>query len=129
MKTSIKTLALVTTLTLPSLAFAEVVSVNSGANAQGGFVGPNQGAALIESVEQVKQGKDDAKVVLTGKIKTALGDEEYTFIDGSGEITVEIDDNKWQGRTVTTENTVVLYGEVDKDWNSLTVDVDRLEVK
>ena len=131
MKKTLLTIPLVAFVSLSSIAMAEVVSptANDNTASQGGFQGPRHGAALIETIKAAKDASDDAKVVLTGKIKSSLGDEKYIFTDATGEITVEIDNDKWHGRTVTTDNTVVLRGEVDKDWNSLTVDVDSFEVK
>ena len=77
----------------------------------------------------MKEASDDQKVVLTGHLKSSSGHEKYIFSDSTGEITVEIDNDKWQGRTITTEDNIILRGEVDKDWNSLVIDVDSLEVK
>ncbi|MFH0258692.1 YgiW/YdeI family stress tolerance OB fold protein [Vibrio rumoiensis] len=131
MKKTLSTLSLAALISIPSLAMAEVVSpaVKSESSSQGGFQGPRHGTAVIETIKAAKEASDDAKVVLTGKIKSSLGDEDYIFADSTGDITVEIDHDKWHGRTVTTEHTVVLRGEVDKDWNSLTIDVDSLEVQ
>ncbi|MFV0576512.1 MAG: YgiW/YdeI family stress tolerance OB fold protein [Vibrio sp.] len=132
MKKTLLTVTLATLFALPTAVMAEVVSPtnNAAPQSQGGFQGPKHGPQLIESVKAAKDAKDDAKVVLTGKIKSSLGDEDYIFVDAAGdEITVEIDDHKWNGRTVTTDHTIVVYGEVDKDWNSVTVDADRIEVK
>lgn len=133
MNKTLLTISLAALMSVPSIAMAEVVSPAPAEKAQtstqGGFDGPRHGTTIIETIKEAKDASDDTKVVLTGKIKSSLGDEDYIFADSTGEITVEIDNDKWHGRTVTTEHTVVLRGEVDKDWNSLTIDVDSLEVK
>ncbi|WP_417880686.1 YgiW/YdeI family stress tolerance OB fold protein [Vibrio sp.] len=133
MNRTLLTMSLAALMSVPSIAMAEVVSPAPVAKAQtstqGGFDGPRHGTSIIETIKEAKDVSDDTKVVLTGKIKSSLGDEDYIFADSTGEITVEIDNDKWLGRTVTTGDTVVLRGEVDKDWNSLTIDVDSLEVK
>ncbi len=128
MNKTLMTLSLAAVLSVPAMAATEVVSPSTTNNGQGGFQGPRHGQNLITSVKQAKDASDDDKVVLKGKITSSLGHEDYIFADETGEITVEIDDKKWHGRTVTTDNTVVLRGEVDKDWNELTIDVDSLEV-
>lgn len=122
------TLSLAAILSMPAVAATDVVSPSTTTNGQGGFQGPRHGESLITTVKAAKDASDDDKVVLKGKIKSSLGHEDYIFVDESGEITVEIDDKKWHGRTVTTEDTIVLRGEVDKDWNELTIDVDSLEI-
>lgn len=96
------------------------------AKAGGGFSGP--GIAVSTVAEAVKLG-DDAPVVLQGNIKQKLGDEKYLFEDQSGSVTVEIDDDDWNGANVTPENLVELHGEVDKDFLTTTIDVDRVVVK
>lgn len=89
----------------------------------GGFSGPGLSPS---TVEQAKQMRDDAPVVLRGNIVQSLGKEMYLFRDATGSIRVEIDDDKWSGQTITPQDTVELHGEVDKDWNSVEIDVDRV---
>jgi uncharacterized protein (TIGR00156 family) len=55
-------------------------------------------------------------------------DKHYTFRDNTGTIEVEIDNEDFRGAKVTPETKVRIVGEVDKDWNSTTVDTDYLEV-
>lgn len=132
MKNTMTILALAAAISVSGSVAAEVISPAQATKTtatQGGFQGPNNGHKMIETVELAKDARDDNKVVLTGHIKSSLGNEKYIFADSTGEITVEIDNDKWHGRTVTTENNVILRGEVDKDWNDLTIDVDSLEVQ
>lgn len=91
--------------------------------AQGGFSGP--GPALT-TVEQAKNLKDDARVTLRGNIVQRLGDEEYLFRDNTGEINVDIDDKRWQGQQVGPSDLVEIQGKLDRDWNTLEIDVKRL---
>ena len=103
----------------------------SAANAQfaGGFEGPSA-VKNATTVENALQQRDDTKVILKGNIVNSLGDEKYTFKDSTGEVVVEIDDDEWNGLKVTPENTVEIFGEVDKEWNKPTkIDVDNLKVK
>ncbi|HBC1013046.1 TPA: YgiW/YdeI family stress tolerance OB fold protein [Escherichia coli] len=92
---------------------------------QGGFSGPSQG---LSSVAQAKSFRDDAWVILEGNIIRQVGHELYEFRDASGTVYVDIDDKYWMGQTVSPETKVRLEGEVDKDWNSVEIDVKRLSV-
>lgn len=98
-------------------AFAEVK--------QGGFKGPG---LTVSTVEQAQKMKDDSAIVLEGYITESLGNENYTFKDSTGTITVEIDNNKWGGVEVTPETKVVIEGEVEKEWTSVEIDVDSIRL-
>lgn len=89
----------------------------------GGFSGPGLESS---SVEQARGMRDDAQVILRGNIVRHLGKDKYLFKDETGTINVEIDRDKWGGLTVTPSDVVELHGEVDKDWNSVEIDVDRV---
>jgi uncharacterized protein (TIGR00156 family) len=91
--------------------------------APGGFSGPGPEET---TVEKARQRPDDSYVILRGQIVRHLGNDKYLFRDSSGEINLDVDRDKWMGQTVTPENTVVIHGEVDRDWNSLEIDVDSL---
>ncbi|MEY3873012.1 MAG: hypothetical protein RLZZ296_2007 [Pseudomonadota bacterium] len=88
----------------------------------GGFTGP----VNVVTVEHAKSLKDDAKVTLQGTIQSHIGGENYIFKDASGTVEVEIDNRRWVGQTVSATDRVELFGEVDKDWNSVKIDVKRL---
>lgn len=93
-----------------------------GAN-RGGYTGP--GPELV-TVKQALDMWDDDWVTLKGRIVKSLGDDMYTFHDGSGSITVEIDDDVWQGLSVGPETVVVISGEIDKDWMHTEVEVSSI---
>ncbi|MBK4715520.1 MULTISPECIES: YgiW/YdeI family stress tolerance OB fold protein [Tenebrionibacter/Tenebrionicola group] len=90
---------------------------------QGGFTGPG---VATSTVEQAKSMRDDSQVVLEGNIVRKLGHELYEFRDNSGVINADIDDKRWRGLTVSPEDRVRLEGEVDKDWNSVEIDVKKI---
>ena len=52
--------------------------------------------------------------------------DRYTFRDESGTVVVEIDHKRWNGVTVGPQDTVEIQGEVDKDWNSVEIDVKQI---
>ena len=91
-----------------------------------GFQGP--GGENLTTVAAVKKASDDSYVKLTGNIVKKIKDEHYMFRDSTGEIEVEIDNDKWGGITVTPETTVRIVGELDKDMFGSKVDVERIEI-
>lgn len=93
-------------------------------DSNGGFSGPSSAAV---SVEKAKKMWDDSVVTLRGNIIHHFGGEHYLFKDNSGEITIEIDQHHWNGNHVTPNDIVEIQGEVDKDWNSVKIDVDYLQ--
>lgn len=104
---------------------------------QGGFRGPsltdvNQKAietdvkVVITTVAQAKQMQDDAKVTLKGHIVQHLGKDKYQFKDATGQLVIEIDDDHWHGVTVEPNDLVIINGEIDKESNSIEIDVQSL---
>lgn len=120
------------------LAIAALVSTPVLAAQQGGFVDPNAPAAQMQkggfsgpngsvvTVKQAQDMKDDSWVTLRGTIEKRVGDEDYTFRDATGTMTVEIDHKRWDGLTVSPADKVELQGELDKDFNSVELDVKRV---
>ena len=81
------------------------------------------------NVKQVYQLADDTHVQIKGYVVKALGDENYQFRDATGTITVEIDDELWQGKGVSAKTLVTIQGEIDVDYTPLKkveIDVDRV---
>ena len=68
-------------------------------------------------------------LVLEGKIEKSLGKERYVFSDATGSVNVEIDDDDWNGITVTPQNIVIIKGEVEKDMFKTEIEVDVIELK
>ena len=78
----------------------------------------------ITTVAEAQKSQEDTKVVLTGNIIKKINDEHYTFKDKTGEINVEIDDDKLQGINITPETSVTIYGEIDKDDDTQSISID-----
>ena len=89
----------------------------------GGFQGPNGSVTTVESAKSLR---DDTWVTLRGNIVERISDDLYVFKDASGTINVDIDHKRWNGVTVTPKDTVEIQGEVDKDWNSVEIDVKQI---
>lgn len=120
---------LISLLVLTSLSFTPALAIAQGGfsgtnNATaGGYTGPSTGQVKISEVTNFR---DDTPVYLEGKIVSSLGNERYEFTDGSGTIIVDIDNEDWMGLSVGPKDKVGVWGEVDKDWNSIEIDVDRI---
>lgn len=91
---------------------------------EGGYVGPTKDS--ITTVKDALGAEDDTQVTLTGTITSALGDEKYHFKDSTGEMTIDIDDDDWNGLKVTPNTTVIIQGEVDIDGTNVKIDVDTI---
>lgn len=89
----------------------------------GGFVGPNGSSTTVESAKSMR---DDTWVTLRGNIVERISDDLYLFKDASGTVNVDIDHKRWNGLTVTPQDVVEIQGEVDKDWNSVEIDVKQI---
>jgi len=89
----------------------------------GGFTGP--GAQAV-SVQEAKNLRDDAPVILRGTILRFLGDERYLFSDNTGTIVVEIDDKLWIGFSVSENELVEIRGEVDRELLRVEIDVKSI---
>jgi len=110
--------------TIIAIAFVFVAALAPAfAQDGGGFAGPGPG---VITVKDAKEMRDDSKVTLRGYIVQHIGDDKYLFTDGTGSIRVEIDRDKWRGLTVGSKDLVEIQGEVDKDWNSVEIEVDRI---
>ena len=89
-----------------------------------------QPAMAVMTVEQVQGLADNTPVMLEGMITQSLGDEKYTFQDASGNtLTVEIDNEDWNGMQPDPQAMVVITGEVDKEGNITEIDVDTITPK
>ncbi|PIT39444.1 YgiW/YdeI family stress tolerance OB fold protein [Snodgrassella alvi] len=112
-----------------------MVSMPLIAAGQGGFTGPSVPTqksgykdpnAAVTTVTHAKSLPDDSRVILRGKITKRVSDDMYKFQDATGVIDVDIDQKRWNGLSVSPQDTVEIQGEVDKDWNSVEIDVKHL---
>ena len=93
----------------------------------------NQQALAPTQITTVKQAltlKNDTPVQLQGYVVKATSDEKYQFSDQTGRITVDIDDDLWQGQPVSAKTPVTIIGEIDIDYKPtkrVEVDVDQVK--
>ena len=121
-----KKLAIATFMILSiSTASAQYLGPQDDQNIPGGYKGPSLSQS-ITSVQEAMTLRDDAYVKMRGKIVKHSHKDKYIFSDGTGDITIEIDKDKWRGLSVDADDLVEIVGEVDKDWNSVEIDVDYI---
>ena len=78
------------------------------------------------TVAEAQNMPDESIVILEGTITSNLGDETYIFTDSTGNINVEIDDEEWNGISPSTQDIIMIQGEVDKDGNLVEIDVEEV---
>lgn len=93
----------------------------------------NQSAIAPVSVTTIKHVltvKDNTTVKVRGQVVKSLGDEKYQFRDKTGSITIDVDDELWQGHPISPSTNVTLIGEVDIDYKPLKrVEIDVNQVQ
>ncbi|WP_409309358.1 YgiW/YdeI family stress tolerance OB fold protein [Pectobacterium sp. B1J-3] len=121
-------------LAITALVSAPVFAAQSG----GGFVNPetptvstHKGGFIdsqnsLTTVDKAKDLRDDSWVTLSGNIEKRIGDENYLFRDATGTMEVEIDHKRWNGQMVSPTDKVEIQGELDKDFNSVELDVKQI---
>ncbi|MGY4562727.1 uncharacterized protein (TIGR00156 family) [Erwinia sp. TECH1] len=93
------------------------------ANVQkGGFSGDE----TVVTVKQAQDMKDDAWVTMRGNIEKRVSDDDYIFRDATGTMKVDIDHKRWEGQNITPKDKVEIQGELDKDFNSVELDVKKI---
>ena len=122
--------AIVALISMPVLAAEQggfngpgVTQTSQTSTQKGGFIGTS---GSVTTVENAKSLRDDTWVTLRGKIVQRISDDLYKFQDASGTVNVDIDHKRWNGLTGTPQDTVEIQGEVDKDWNSVEIDVKQI---
>lgn len=81
----------------------------------------------MNTVAQAKNMRDNSPVIVVGRITNSMGDGMYLFEDGTDTIIVDIDDNAWHGHTVSSNDNVKLYGQIDASSDGTTIDVNYVE--
>lgn len=77
------------------------------------------------TVNSVYALEDDETVVFELR---KIQKNQYVFKDQTGEIDVVIKDELLRNITVTPDTLIRVRGEIDKDWFSIIVEVDSVEV-
>lgn len=96
----------------------------------GAYAGPNDTNNMMEvvTVEQVRNMTDNSPVIIQGYLLRKNGENSYVFQDTTGTINLEIDEEDWGGITVTPNDFVEVWGEVDRNGSSM-IEVDVSAMK
>ena len=96
----------------------------------GGFKGPKADDTLntVEVVMNASWLTDGMTVTVIGHVAESLGDDQYTFKDDTGQMTVKIDPSAWDGQKVAPKDKVKIIGKIAKNDSSSAVIVDSVEV-
>lgn len=131
MKLITKTALLTTLFASTTFAIANNTALNNAAVNNTANSTVNQSALYSPStVKQALTLKDDTKVQLRGHVVKAIGDEKYQFRDQTGTITVDIDDDLWNGKAISATTPITISGEVDVDYQPtkrVEIDVDAVK--
>lgn len=88
---------------------------------------PAATARYANVAEILKNPLDDVRITLQGHLVRKIGKEKYLFSDGTGEIRVEIDDERFPAAKIDDKTRVSLEGEVEKDFlQSPEIDVKKI---
>lgn len=94
----------------------------------GAYAGPNNNMMDVVTVEQVRGMSDNSPVIIQGYILRKNGENSYVFQDTTGTINLEIDEEDWGGMTVSPNDFVEVWGEVDRNGSSM-IEVDVSAMK
>lgn len=113
-------------ISTPALVFAALMSASTVSLAQ--YNGPSS-IPQATAKQLTDSGTDDQKAILRGKIVSHDGDNNYTFQDNTGKISVEISKRHFPAnQPIGPDQQVELHGELDKDRHGIEFDVDQLRV-
>ncbi len=94
------------------------------------YTGPNVSQQTRSVSDILKNPVDDRRIILDGYIIRKVSHEKYIFSDGTGEIRVEIDDDKLPSSRFDDKVKVQIHGEIDvNDGRSPEIDVDAIVVQ
>ncbi len=78
------------------------------------------------SVKDALKQPDDSYVTVQGNIVKKISSDKYLFKDETGNMTVEIDHEKWGNIEASEKDTLELTGEIERKFNSIHLDVDTV---
>ena len=88
----------------------------------------NDNMMTVMTVEEVRGLSDNTPVVVRGYLLRQNGENSYVFQDNTGTINLEIDEEDWNGVTVSPTDMVEVWGEVDKNGMSvMEIDVSAIK--
>lgn len=113
---------------MPVGAITLLFGVLSSAQAQ--FTGPGARPEKTSLAEVLANPVDDQRVKLRGHVVKQLTSDKYLFSDGRQQIRIEIDRKLLPSQPFAPSMTLVIEGEVEKDFmESPEIDVDRVSIE
>ena len=114
--------ALALVLAVPALASYESRPVS------GGFQGPS--AVSVDTAAEALKARVDSLCILEGSIISSTNKHEhYIFQDGTGKIVVKLEDEIFEGRTITPDSKIRIHGEIEAHYlRDSYVEAEKLEV-
>lgn len=129
-KTLVLLLAMIFTST-PTLAATDTIANESVlVTDQSGFDGPKVNDTLntVEDVMNAEWLTDGMPVTIIGHITMSLGNDQYTFADKTGQMTVKINSYVWDEQKVTPKDKVQIMGKIAKNDSSSAVIANSLKI-
>lgn len=109
------------------LALILTIAISTNLVNAEGFSGNS--TPTVKTVAEVLKMPDDSYVSIKGNIVKKISEEHYMFKDNTGTMTVEIEQDKWNGISANSKDLIVLTGEVEKKNNYVELDVDSVQKK
>ncbi len=97
---------------------------------QSGFDGPKVNDTLntVEDVMDASWLTDGMTVTIIGHVTDSLGNDQYTFKDKTGQMSVKIGPYVWGEQKVSPKDQVQIVGKIAKNDSSSAVIADSLKV-
>ncbi|MET0331674.1 MAG: NirD/YgiW/YdeI family stress tolerance protein [Dyella sp.] len=110
-----------------ALGLGLLATASCSTPAQRGYVGPGSqwSGSTVQAALASREGEH---VVLRGRILSQVDEKHYLFVDGSGQITVEIDEDLWKRQHADAQTPLELQGKVEVARKRVSVEVTRLRV-
>lgn len=81
----------------------------------------------VSQVSEIKNMPDESMVYIQGYLIQNLGNENYTFQDDSGTMTVEIDDDLMGSNAYSPTTMVWIAAEVDKQGDVVALEAEEIQ--
>ena len=107
--------------------FAFLSVANAGKHHKGG--GYQNSAMPVSTITEVLMMEDDVPVKVEGKLTKQVKGDKYQLEDSTGMIMVEIDEEDWGGSIITEQDTVIIFGKVDKEKDKTEIDAKSVHKK
>ena len=109
-------------------AIASTAAFAGSGNMANNNMNNNMNMNEVVTVEQVRTMADNSPVIIRGYVLRQNGENSYVFQDTTGTINLEIEPNDWNGLTVSPNDYVEVWGEVDRNGMTM-VEVDVSAMK